>query len=108
MVLAACLPGDSTAGRVESGRRDAGDDRSAVTSASIAAHREQVTTSSGTAANRAPPAPAPLTDRPATDDGLPLVLVLVGVSVPLGVLIVALGKPVLSYRPAPAPPDEVA
>jgi hypothetical protein len=47
--------------------------------------------------SQAQPAPAPLTDRTATDDGFPLVLVLVGGTVPLAFLIVAIGKPALSY-----------
>ena len=68
----------------------------AATSASIAAHREQISNEQW---QRSQPQPAavPLIDRTATDDGLPLALVLVGVTVPLGLLIVAIGKPALSY-----------
>ena len=42
--------------------------------------------------SQAQPAPAPLIDRTATDDGLPLGLVLIGIAVPLSLLIIAIGK----------------
>jgi hypothetical protein len=68
----------------------------AVTSGSMAAHREQVRNEQWQRSQAQPaPAPAPLTDRTATDDGLPLGLVLIGAT---GLLIVAIGKPVLSNR----------
>jgi cytolysin (calcineurin-like family phosphatase) len=69
---------------------------SAVTPASIAAHREQISNEQWQR-SQAQPAAEPLTDRSGLDDGLPLGLVLVAVTVPLGLLIFAIGKPVLSY-----------
>ena len=69
---------------------------SVVTPGSMAAHREQIHNEQWQRSQAQPaPAPAPLTDRTATDDGLPLGLVLIGVTVALGLLIVAIGKPVL-------------
>src|SRR5215213_8685045 len=56
---------------------------STATSASIATHREKISNEQWQR-NQAQPAAAPLTDRRATDTGLPIVLVLVGVAVPLG------------------------
>ncbi len=78
-----------------------------VTSGSMAAHRLQVRDEQWQR-SQAQPAPAPLTDRTATDDGLPLGLVLIGVTVPLGLLIVAIGKPVLSYGRHRRHPTSVA
>jgi hypothetical protein len=80
---------------------------SAVTSPSIAAHHEQINNEQWQR-SQAQSSPAPLTDRTATDDGLPLVLVLVVVTVPLGLLIVAIGRPVLSYRRHRRHPTSVA
>ena len=80
---------------------------SAATSASIAAHREQISTEQWQR-SQGQPAPAPLTDRTASDDGLPLGLVLIAVTVPLGLLIVAIGKPVLSYGRHRRHPTSVA
>ena len=79
----------------------------AVTSSSIAAHHEQISNEQWQR-SQTQPAAAPLTDRTATDDGLPLALVLVGVTVPLGLLIVAIGKPVLSYGRHRRHPTSVA
>jgi pyruvate/2-oxoglutarate dehydrogenase complex dihydrolipoamide acyltransferase (E2) component len=78
---------------------------SAATSASIAAHREQISNEQWQR-SQTQPAAAPLTDRTATDDGVPLALVLV--SVPLGLLIAAIGKPALSYRRHRRHPTSVA
>jgi hypothetical protein len=84
-------------------------DQPAVTSGSMAAHREQVRNEQWQRSQAQPaPAPAPLTDRTATDDGLPLGLVLIGVTVPLGLLVVATGKPALSYRRHRRHPTSVA
>ena len=80
---------------------------SAVTPGGMAAHRDQVR-SEQWQRSQAQPAPAPLTDRTATDDGLPLGLVLIGVTVPLGLLIVAIGRPVLSYGRRRRHPTSVA
>ena len=80
---------------------------SAVTSGSIAAHREQISNEQWQR-SQTQPAAAPLTDRTATDDGFPLALVLIGVTVPLGLLIVAIGKPVLSYGRHRRHPTSVA
>ena len=80
---------------------------SPVTAGSMAAHREQVRNEQWQR-SQAQSAPAPLTDRTATDDGLPLGLVLIGVTVPLGLLIVAIGKPALSYRRHRRHPTSVA
>ena len=52
---------------------------------------------SNRSAAKAQPAPAPLTDRTATDDGFRRVLVVIGVTVPLSFLIVPIGKPALAY-----------
>ena len=65
-----------------------------VTAGSMAAHRQQMSDEQWQR-SQAQPAPAPLTDRTATDDGLPLGFILIGVTVPLGLLIIAIGKPVL-------------
>ena len=73
----------------------------------MAAHREQIRNEQWQR-SQAQPAPAPLTDRTATDDGLPLGLVLIGVTVPLGLLIVAISKPALSYRRHRRHPTSVA
>jgi hypothetical protein len=77
----------------------------AVTSGSIAAHREQISNEQWQR-SQAQPAPAPLTDRTATDGGLPIALVLIAVTVPLGLL--AIGKPVLSYGRHRRQPTSVA
>lgn len=82
-------------------------DPAPVTAGSMAAHRERVSNEQWQR-SQALPAPAPLTDRTATDDGLPLGLVLIGVSVPLALLIVAIGKPALSYRRQRHHPTSVA
>jgi hypothetical protein len=81
----------------------------AVTSGSIAAHHEQISNEQWQRSQAQPaPAPAPLTDRTATDDGLPLGLILIGVTVPLALLIVAIRKPVLSYGRHRRHPTSVA
>ena len=79
----------------------------AVTPASHAAHR-YYNSSEMWQPSQAQPAPAPLTDRTATDDGPPLGLILIGVTVPLGLLIVAIGKPVLSHARHRRHPTSVA
>jgi hypothetical protein len=79
----------------------------AVTPGSMAAHREQMREEQWQR-SQALPTPAPLTDRSADDDGLPLALVLVGVAVPLGLLIVAIGKPVASHARHRRRPTTVA
>jgi hypothetical protein len=68
---------------------------SAVTSASIAAHREQISNEQWQR-SQAPSAPAPQTDGASVDTGFPLVLVLLGVAVPLG-LAFLVGRPILGY-----------
>jgi hypothetical protein len=68
---------------------------SAATSASIAAHREQISNEQWQR-SQAQPAAAPLTDRTSPDTGLPIVLVLLGVAVPLG-LAFLIGRPILGY-----------
>jgi hypothetical protein len=75
-----------------------------VTSGSMAAHRQQMSDEQWQR-SQAQPAPAPLTDRTATDDGFPLTLVLLGVT---GLLIVAIAKPVLSYGRHRRQPTRVA
>ena len=80
--------------RSERWQRSQASKPSVVTPGGMAAHRDQVR-SEQWQRSQAQPAPAPLTDRTATDDGVPLGLVLIGVTVPLGILIVAIGKPVL-------------
>ena len=79
---------------------------SAATSASIAAHREQISNEQWQR-SQAQPAPAPLIDRSSTDTGLPLVLVLLGVAVPLG-LAFFVGRPVLGYARHRHHPTSVA
>jgi hypothetical protein len=66
-----------------------------ATSASIAAHREQISNDQWQR-NQAQPAAAPLTDGTSNDTGFPLVLVLLGVTVPLG-LAFLVGRPILGY-----------
>jgi hypothetical protein len=78
-----------------------------VTAGSMAAHREQVRNEQWQR-SQTPPAPAPLADRTATDDGLPLGLLLIGVTVPLAFLIGAIGKPALSHRRNRSHPTTVA
>ena len=68
---------------------------SVTTSASIAAHREQISNEQWHR-SQAQPAAAPLTDRTATDSGFPLVLVLLGITVPLG-LAFLVGRPILGH-----------
>ena len=55
--------------------------------------------------DRVQPEPVPLTDRTATDDGFPLVLILLGAAIPLG-LAFLVGRSMLGYgrqrrRPTP-------
>jgi hypothetical protein len=79
----------------------------AATWASIASHREQVSNEQWQR-SQAQPAETSLADRTAPDGGLPLALVLVVVAVPLGLLIVAIGRPVLSYGRDRSHPTGVA
>jgi hypothetical protein len=79
---------------------------SAATSASIATHREQISNEQWQR-NQAQPAAAPLTDRTVTDSGLPIVLVLLGVTVPLG-LAFLVGRPILGYARHRHHPTSVA
>ena len=67
----------------------------AVTSGSIAAHREQLGNEQWQR-SQGQPAAAPPTDGTAPDSGFPIVLVLVGVAVPLG-LAFLVGRPILGY-----------
>ena len=85
---ASALPADEPPGRQAA-------QPSAVTSASIAAHREQISNEQWQR-SQTQPASAPLTDRSAPDTGLPIVLVLAGIAVPLG-LAFLVGRPVLGY-----------
>ena len=66
-----------------------------VTAGSMAAHRQQMSDEQWQRSH-AQPAPAPLVDRSSTDTGLPLVLVLLGVAVPLG-LAFFVGRPIVGY-----------
>ena len=79
---------------------------SAATSSSIAAHREQLANEQWQR-SQAQPAPAPLTDRTATDSGFPLVLVLLGVTIPLG-LAFLVGRPIVGYARHRHRPTSVA
>jgi hypothetical protein len=79
---------------------------SATTSASIAAHREQISNEQWQR-SQTQPAPAPLTDATSIDDGFPLVLVLLGVAVPLG-LAFLVGRPILGYARHRHHPTSVA
>jgi pyruvate/2-oxoglutarate dehydrogenase complex dihydrolipoamide acyltransferase (E2) component len=79
---------------------------SAATSASIAAHREQISNEQWQR-RQTQPAAAPLTDRTATDSGVPIVLVLLGVTVPLG-LAFLVGRPILGYARHRHHPTSVA
>jgi hypothetical protein len=82
---------------------------SAATSASIATHREQISNEQWQRSQAQPAAAATApADRTASDDGLPLALVLTGVTALLGLLIVAIGKPVLSYGRHRRHPTSVA
>ena len=78
----------------------------AVTEGSRAARSEQIRNEQWQR-SQGQPAPA-LTDRTATDDGLPLGLVLIGVTVPLALLILAIAKPALSSRRHRHPPTTLA
>jgi hypothetical protein len=81
---------------------------SAVTSGSNAAHRWN-NSSEMRRDSQAQPAPAPLTDRTATDDGFPLVFVLIGLTVPLSLVLMQLvGKPALAYSRHRRRPTTVA
>ena len=93
--------------RSEQWQRSQAPKPSVVTPGGMAAHRDQVR-SEQWQRSQAQLAPAPLTDRTATDDGLPLNLVLIGVTVALGLLIVAIGRPVLSYGRRRRHPTSVA
>ena len=66
----------------------------AATSASIAAHREQISNAQWQRSQ--PVEPTPLTDKTAPDTGFPVVLVLAGVAVPLG-LAFLVGRPILGH-----------
>ena len=79
---------------------------SAATSASIAAHREQISNEQWQR-SQTQPATAPLTDRTATDSGFPLALVLLGATVPLG-LAFLVGRPILGYARHRHHPTSVA
>jgi len=79
---------------------------SAATSASIATHREQISNEQWQRSQGQPVA-APLPDRTATDTGLPLALVLLGVTVPLG-LAFLVGRLVLGYARHRHHPTSVA
>ena len=79
---------------------------SAVTAGSIAAHREQISNEQWQR-SQAQPAAAPLTDRTAPDTGLPIVLVLLGVAVPLGLAFI-IGRPILGYARHRHHPTSVA
>jgi hypothetical protein len=78
----------------------------ATTSASIAAHREQISNEQWQR-SQAQPAAAPLTDDTSIDDGFPLVLVLAGVAIPLG-LAFLVGRPILGYARRRHHPTSVA
>jgi hypothetical protein len=100
---------------------------SAPTAGSITANREQISNEQAqpSQAQRAladlaaykirmelrrsatPPAPVPLADRTATDDGFPLVLVVAGVAIPL-VLAFLVGRPMLGYARQRRHPTPVA
>jgi hypothetical protein len=79
---------------------------SAATWASIAAHREQLSNEQWQR-SQAQPEPAPLADRTSTDTGFPLVLVLAGAAVPLG-LAFLVGRPILGYAQHRHHPTSVA
>src|SRR5829696_3758804 len=79
---------------------------SAVTAGSIAAHREQISNEQWQR-SQGQPAAAPLTDGTSTDSGLPIVLVLVGVAVPLGLAFI-IGRPILGYARHRHHPTSVA
>jgi hypothetical protein len=68
---------------------------SAATSASIATHREQISNEQWQR-SQTQPAPASPADPAAPETGFPLVLVLLGVTVPLG-LAFLVGRPILGY-----------
>ena len=79
---------------------------SAVTSASIAAHREQISNEQWQR-SQTQPAPASPADPAAPEAGFPLVLVLLGVTVPLG-LAFLVGRPILGYARHRHHPTSVA
>ena len=78
----------------------------ASTLASIAAHKEQLSTAQYAASNGSSAKATPLTDRTGTDNGFPLVFVLIGAALAVGAATVV-AKPVRSYaqhhRRPPAP-----
>ena len=78
----------------------------AATSASIAAHREQIGNEQWQR-SQSQSAAAPQADGTATDSGFPLVLVLAGVAVPLG-LAFLVGRPMLGYARHRDHPTSVA
>ena len=96
---ASARPADEPPGRQAS-------EPAAVTSASIATHREQISNEQWQR-SQAQPAAAPLTDRTSTDTGLPLVLVLFSAAVPLG-LAFLVGRPMLGYARHRRHPTSVA
>ena len=79
---------------------------SAATASSIAAHREQISNEQWQR-SQGQPAAAPLTDRTAPDTGLPIVLVMAGVAVPLG-LAFLVDRPILGYARHRHHPTSVA
>ena len=79
---------------------------SAATAGSIAAHREQISNEQWQR-SQARPAPAPLTNSTVPDTAFPLILVLAGVAVPLG-LAFLIGRPILGYARHRHRPTSVA
>ena len=80
----------------------------ASTPASIAAHHEQISAAQWQRSQAASPA-APLTDRTANDGRIPLVFVLVGLTIPLGLALAAfVANPVLAFSRRRRAPTGVA
>ena len=79
---------------------------STVTASSIAAHREQISNEQWQR-RQTQPAPASPADPVAPEAGFPFVLVLLGVTVPLG-LAFLIGRPILGYARHRHHPTSVA
>jgi len=79
--------------------------------ATIAAHKEQLSTEQYLASRGQGPEAQPLTDRtaPASDDRFPIVFVLFGIAIPLALVVARLAsKPVRAYAHSRRPPARVA
>ena len=104
--IVACTAATASARPAEERPGSQASSPSVATSGSIAAHHEQISNEQWQR-SQTQPAAAPLADRTAPDSGLPIVLVLAGIAVPLG-LAFLVGRPILGYARDRHHPTSVA